>query len=257
MWDEIIANTTVYLLVFARMGGMILLNPLFSRKNLPSRVKIGLVLALTLLLAPVVDVTPIADYGTWELVEGVVRELLLGFVCSLLFQAFYYMLFFVGDIMDTQMGMSMAKVFDPGSNIQASISGNFFSILFMLLIFATDSHLLLLRIFGTSYQIIPLGAAGISMDIANYMLTIFISAFSLALRLALPFVAVEFTLEVSMGVLMKLIPQIHVFVINIQLKMLIGIFMLIAFAQPICIFLDNYGAILFRKMEEALYILAG
>jgi flagellar biosynthetic protein FliR len=60
--------------------------------------------------------------------------------------------------MDTHFGMSMAKVFDPGTSIQMSVSGTFLNILFLLYIFCTDSHLLLIRIFADSFQVLPAGA---------------------------------------------------------------------------------------------------
>ena len=60
-----------------------------------------------------------------------------------------------------------------------------------------------------------------------------------------------------MGVLMKLIPQIHVFVINIQFKILLALFMLWAYAQPINSFLDSYMNEMFKSIENVLYALAG
>ena len=81
----------------------------------------------------------------------------------------------------------------------------------------------------------------------------FIEAFSLALRLALPFIAVEFVLEVSLGILMKLIPQIHVFVINFQFKVLLSLVMLLAFAAPLSSFLDNYMNYMFECVQKVLW----
>ena len=79
--------------------------------------------------------------------------------------------------------------------------------------------------------------------------------FSLVIRLSLPFVAAMFVSEVSMGVLMKLVPQIHVFVISVQFKILLGLLLMILFASPITAFLDNYMTLMFENMERALYTL--
>lgn len=247
----------VYILVFVRMGGLIFFNPLLSRRNVPSQVRAALALGLTLILAPTVDAAGIAAYNDIAFVVAMMKELLIGAACSFVFQIYYYLLFFAGDLMDMQFGMSMAKVFDPGTNIQMSVSGNLLSILFMLYLFVTDSHLLMLKIFATSYQIIPIGVPGFTFEIAGFFLNLFLSAFSLMLRVTLPFVAVEFVMEVGMGVLMKLIPQIHVFVINIQFKMLTGILLLLLFAQPISGFIDTYLADMFQNMENVLFAAVG
>lgn len=252
------ANISVYLFVFVRMGGMILLNPIFARRNMPTQVKMGLILCLTLLIAPTVQAAPIASLTEAGLLFGLLREVFIGLVCSYVFYIFYYLLFFAGDLMDVQFGLSMAKIFDPGTSIQMSVSGNLLNIMFMLYLFATDSHLLLIRIFASSYQIIPVGAATLSFaGVAGFVLNLFLSAFSLIVRLTLPFIAAEFVIEIAMGVLMKLIPQIHVFVINIQFKMLLGIFLLLAFASPISGFVDHYLAVMFESIEKALYAMAG
>lgn len=257
MWILSFENITAYILVFTRMAGMIALNPLLSRRNLTSRVRMGLILGMTLLLAPVIDKTALNITDTFGMVMSMGRELFAGFVLSYVFGVFFYLLFFAGDLMDVQFGLSMAKVFDPGTNIQVSVSGNILSIMFIFYVFATDSHLVLIHLFASSYEILPVGIQSISPNIPGFALTLFTTAMSLIIRLTLPFIAVEFIIEVSMGILMKLIPQIHVFVLNIQLKLLVALFMLFVFAQPVADFMDNYVSIMFSNIQQALITLAG
>lgn len=250
-FNEISMNSAAWLLVFARMGGLLGMNPLLARRNVPAPVRAGLTFLLTALIAPGITVTGLAAENSLELAVGMVGELLVGFCCGYVFQIFYYMLFFAGDLMDTHFGMSMAKVFDPGTSIQMSVSGTFLNILFLLYIFSTDSHLLLIRIFADSFQVLPAGAFSFSQESARFFIDLFVSTFSLALRLVLPFMAAEFVLELSMGVLMKLIPQIHIFVINIQFKMLLGLILLLAFAGPVASFVDNYMLLMLQNLQYA------
>ena len=182
---------------------------------------------------------------------ALLRELFVGLACGFVFQVYYYILFFAGDWMDMHFGMSMAKVFDPGTSIQASMSGNLFNTMFLLYFFATDSHLLLIRIFIDSFRILPVGAVTLTAETPEFFLELFIAAFSMVLRLALPFVAAEVVLEVTIGVLMKLIPQIHVFVINMQMKVMLGFVLLLAFSGPIASFLDNYMRVMLENMQWA------
>ncbi len=257
MWVLSFENITAYILVFVRMAGMIALNPLLSRRNITTQVRMGLVLGMALLIAPGVDKTALAVTNTFGLIMSMGRELFVGFVLSYVFGVFYYLLFFAGDLMDVQFGLSMAKVFDPGTNIQMSVSGNILSLFFIFYVFATDSHLLLINLFASSYEILPVGVQSINLDISGFAITLFATAMSLVIRLTLPFIAVEFIVEMAMGILMKLIPQIHVFVLNIQLKLLIALFMLLVFAQPVADFMDRYVSIMFRNMQQALTALAG
>ncbi len=248
-------NLTAFAAVFTRMGAMVFLNPVFSRRNVPSQVRAGLALFLTILLVGMVDTSPLENLAALSFVVILFRELLVGVACSCVFQSFYYILFFAGDLMDFQFGLSMAKVFDPGTSIQMSISGNIFSLLFVLFLFVTDSHLVLIRLFASSYELVPVGGALATGSVSPFMITLFESVFSLAFRLALPFIAAEFVVEVAMGILMKLIPQVHVFVVNIQFKLLLGIFLLFAFSQPIADFIDNYLQAAMQSMQKLLTVL--
>lgn len=248
-----VLDIALFILVFCRMAGMILFNPLLASQNVPARLKSGFVLGLTFLIAPTLnwDGLPL-DTGT-ALVFAMFRELFIGFVCGMVFQFFYYILFFVGDVMDVGFGLSMAKVFDPATNIQTSTASRLLQIVFVLYLFATNSHLVLIRIFASSYMIIPVGAQSLNLEIGRFMLELFVSIFSLAIRLALPFMAAEFTLEISMGVLMKLIPQINAFVINLQFQVLLGLALLFLFCGPIANFVDSYLGQMLQSIERALY----
>ena len=257
MWSIEFTDLTVYILVFARMCGLVELNPVISRRNVPVRVRMALILGLTLILAPGVSVEGVAGLETApSLIWALLVEVFVGLVCSSVFTLFYYMLFFAGDLLDTEFGLAMAKVFDPGSSIQMSVSSNLLNLLFMLYFFTTNGHLVLIKIFESSYQVVPVGGAVLSAEIPSFFFTLFTSVFSLALRLALPFLAAMFVAELSMGVLMKLVPQIHVFVISIQFKILMGMLLMLLFSVPLANFVDNYLIILFEEMEKALLVLA-
>ena len=249
----LINGLPLYTLVFCRMGGMLFFNPLLSRSNVPSQVRAGLALGLTLLLTPGLS-QGAAELQSYALVFAVLTELLIGVIFGFLFQLFYYMLVFAGDVIDMSFGLSMAKAFDPGTNIQASLSGKLFQIVFALYFFATDSHLILIRVMASSFELVPLGQVRVSTDIGSYVMKMFVYAFSLAVRLTLPFVAASFVLEISLGILMKLIPQINVFTIHFQVKLLFGIFLLFLFAIPTGNMLEQYLNETLVQMQNALQV---
>ncbi len=251
----IIDNLYVYVLVFVRIGALIGFNPMLTRKGVPAMVRTGIVFFTTLLLAPLVPVPQ--KLGSLELAVGIAAEIAVGLVLGYIFNIFFYMLAYVGDILDMQFGLSMAKVMDPGTGVQSAFTGTLINLVYLAYFFVTNSHLVLIKLAIDSYDLIPAGAANINLQAAaSFGIDVFISVFSLAVRLAFPFVAAEFILEMGMGILMKLIPQIHVFVINMQFKILLAIVMLFALASPITVFVENYIIVMFDNLGEALKVLA-
>lgn len=251
-----INDINIYALVFCRVGGMLLFNPLIQRKNIPGQFKLALVLGITVLLAPGIGGAADSAFPSGLLLLfAMIKELALGAVCGYVFQVFYLLLSTAGDLIDMGFGLSMAKAFDPGTNMQLSITGNFFQLLFAVYFFATDSHLVFIKLIASSYDIVGPGSIAFGPDIARFGMTLFVSAFSLVLHLALPFAAASFVLEIAMGILMKLIPQINVFSIHFQVKILLGVVLLFVFAVPITSFLQQYIDTMLAETANLLKLL--
>lgn len=246
---------SVYLLVFVRFAGMLAFNPLLARRNIPAMVRSGLAVVLTFLIAPTLSIASLAQYSGIDMVLAIIKELFVGFVIGYVFQIFYDMLLFAGDLLDTDFGMSMAKVFDPGTNMQVSITGKLLTFLFIGYFFATDSHLAMIQLFASTFDFVAPGAVIINTEIIRFCLGMFAGVISLALRLAVPFMAAEFILQVAMGILTKLVPQITVFVINFQLKQGLGLIMMFVLAPIIGSFMDNYIVIMLDNLQKAAQML--
>ena len=115
-FDEIMNNYQAYLLVFARVLGIFVFNPLFSRKNIPTMVKIGSSIALTLVIALSVVNNVIVEYDSVALLAiAFVKEGFVGAVLGFLTQMFLSTILVSGEIMDTQAGIGMAKIYDSAS----------------------------------------------------------------------------------------------------------------------------------------------
>lgn len=245
----------LFALVFCRIGGMIFFNPLLNRRNLPNQFKIGLVLAITILLVPSMPLAAIEGLSGFSLFLAMAKELFMGFCFGFLFQIYYYMLFVAGDIIDMGFGLTMAKAFDPATNIQISISGNLFQLIFVVYFFVTNCHLIFIRLINSTFDIVGVGATVFGADIGNFICTQFVYAFGLIMHLAIPFIAASFILEIAMGVLMKLIPQINVFSIHFQFKIILGLGLLFLFAVPTTDFIQSYINEVFVQMQNLLKIL--
>jgi len=245
----------LFALVFCRIGGMIFFNPLLSRKNVPTQFRIGLVLAMTILLVPTQSISVIEGLDGFALFFAMVKELFAGLCFGFLFQIYYFMLFMAGDVIDMGFGLSMAKAFDPSTNIQASITGNLLQIMFAVYFFVTDCHLIFIKLINSTFDVVGIGAFTFGENIGKFISTQFVAAFGLIMHLAIPFMAASLITEIAMGVLMKLIPQINVFSIHFQLKIILGLGLLFLFAVPTSDFIQSYISEVFIQMQNLLKVL--
>lgn len=242
----------VFMLVFARLGATIFFNPILGRTNVSSQFKMAFVVILSLIVVPTLDTSYLIFESDFSMYLAFSNELMLGFALNLVFFLFYYMIFYAGDMLDFTIGLSMAKVFDPASNIQMSVTGNLFIILFSIYFFSMNCHLLLIQIITASFTLIQLGGVVIPENFTYFMIEAFSLSLSIILRLIAPFIVLQFTIEISLGVLMKLIPQIHVFVLNMQLKIIIALTMLIVLSNNILEILDEYMQRMFWAFQELM-----
>jgi len=253
-----VENIYIYVLVFVRIVGIIVMNPVISKTNIPAMARTALALCLTVLITPVVQIPENYNPDTFDFILNFLKEIAVGFLLSYVFNLFYYMLMAAGDILDMNMGFGMAKVFNPSTNLQSATITNLLHLLFVLYFFVTNCHLTLINVMISSFDIVPIGMENFSLyGAVTFAIDLFAGVFTLAMKLAIPFIAAELVLEISLGILMKLVPQIHIFVINFQLKILMALVLLFVLAQPIGVFVDNYILMLFDEVKNALVSFSG
>jgi len=257
-FDEIMNNYQAYLLVFARVLGIFVFNPLFSRKNIPTMVKIGSSIALTLVIALSVVNNVIVEYDSVALLAiAFVKEGFVGAVLGFLTQMFLSTILVSGEIMDTQAGIGMAKIYDSASGVQMSLFGSMMTYMFLLYFFVTDCHLAYIKIFAISYDFIPLGFEKINTDVGMILVSYFGTVLTLAMKLAIPLIVVEILVEFCMGVLMKVVPQIQVMQVNIQIKLLIALFFVFIIASPLSDMISNYMGMMIDNLTGILPAISG
>ena len=155
------------------MAGVIFFNPIFGRSSIPTIAKIGLSLGIALNVTYGLTGVYVADYTTIDLLVSVVREFAVGFAIGFIMQLFLAIFHIGGELMDLQLGFSMAQMYDPSTNSQISVTGNVITIMYTLLFFITNSHLSLLAIASKSYSVVPVGLGGVSNKIGLYIIELF------------------------------------------------------------------------------------
>lgn len=228
-WTEL----TLFLYILARISGFVLFNPVLGRRSIPGSFRTGFILVLSVAVISYTQpqFVPVPT-SLVELGIKLLMELLLGFFLGMVMQFFFYIPQLAGEVIDTQMGMTMNQIYDSGSQSNMSVTGVVLNVLMTLLFFVANGHHTLLRIMMTSGEIIPFGTAVPSTKAYDLMLELFIQYTILAVKLCLPILAAELVGQLGMGVLMKVIPQINVFSINIELKVIIGLVLLFMLISP-------------------------
>lgn len=249
------AHLTLLTLIMMRMSGFILFNPILGRKNIPSYVKAGIIMVLTFTIYAFFEGEAFDIDSPIEYSFLLLKEFAAGYVVGYVVELFLMIISFGGYIIDFQLGLSMAKVYDPQTNAQMPITGSFFQVYLMLLFFAVDGHLALIKILITSADIVPYGGIVITQGLAQRIIDIFFQCLEMGMSLSLPILAAEFLVEMGIGLLNKVVPQISIFVINIQLKIIVGLGLLVILFSPHGEYLDKIITTMIKTVQGILTFL--
>ena len=248
IWTIIQTNFIVLIMVMTRVTGIFSFNPIFSRQGVPNTIKAGASIMLAVVMTAAGGFEYTMPSGLVPFVFDLVKELLvgalLGFFVNLLLQVFSM----AGEVTDMQLGLSMAKSYDPTFG-NAGLSTHYYSYWFMMYFFAVGGHKSYIQLFATSYEYIPMGYTSFNINILSILVHYFEIVMTLGLKLAMPAIAASLISEFCVGVLMKAVPTIHVFVLNIQIKMLVGFVVLAAGCGVVGEFMDKIMGILFDNLN--------
>lgn len=169
-----------------RITAFIFIAPFFGQTNVPQRVKVGLSVFLSIIIfnlnpGSVPEYDSVLDYGALVIMESI-AGLLIGFsayICNTI-------ILFSGRIIDTDIGLSMAQVFDPSTNSQATITGYMYQYFLLLLMLASDMHIFLLNAIMDSFKVIPIGGLSPKVTMYNTMIGFLKDYFIIGFRIVLP-----------------------------------------------------------------------
>lgn len=249
------AELTLFLYITARVSGFILFNPILGRSGIPAMFRSGWILVLSVFVMSFTTQTVQVPTGTAEMAVRLLLELAVGFLLGMVFQFFFYIPQLAGSMIDTQMGMTMNQIYDASSQSNLSTSGVLLNALMTLLFFAAGGYMTLLRIFLTTEQIVPYGQVALGLPAYQLMLELFVECTLLAVKLCMPILAAELIAQVGMGILMKVIPQINVFAINIELKVIVGLALLFVLIIPFSEFLLQAEGAMLRSLSDVLALI--
>lgn len=246
---------TLFLYVVMRMAGFVLFNPIFGRSGIPRTFQAGMALVLATAVYAAQGGTVPVPGTVVELSLRLLLELGVGAVVAVIMRFFFFIPEQGGEVADTQMGMTMARTYDPTSQASMTSTATLLHALMVLTFFAANGHITLIRLMLTSGEIVPFGQATLGSEIADRAVVLFADCALLGVKLSLPILAAELMGQMGMGILMKAIPQINVFVINIELKVIIGLAMVLLLLTPMSNFLLDAESLMLKELQMALTLL--
>ncbi|MBO5484156.1 MAG: flagellar biosynthetic protein FliR [Lachnospiraceae bacterium] len=238
------------LLILVRISSMMVAAPFFNSMNIPRKVKAGLAVFFTIIALNIVDYTSVEYVGILGYTILILQESITGLMIGIASGFCLYILSLSGHMIDMEIGFSMAMEFDPATNIQSTISANLFSQLFLVLFVVSDMHYFLIDAIYDSYQMIPIGGANINGNFLPIMITYITDYFIIGFRIILPIFSCILVINVVLGILAKVAPQMNMFVIGMQLKVFVGLFLLFMLMA----LMPNVTDFLFQEMQKLTHL---
>lgn len=243
------ADLEFFLLVFVRITCFVYIAPFFSMSNTPKHVRVILSFFISVLMyhvitRPDIIYNTLVGYATIVLKEAV-TGLLIGFAANLCTT----IVSFAGHIADMEMGLSMASLMDPATKQSTTITGIYYNYMITLMLIITGMHRYLIRAIAETFTLIPVNGAVLRSDALLASAVEFMADYIVVgFRICLPVFAVMLILNAVLGILAKVSPQLNMFAVGIQMKVLVGLCILFLTAAM----LPGAANFIFEQMRRTI-----
>lgn len=217
--------------------------PVFNDKAIGNRVKIGLAVSLALLLGqnlPDNTIPLISVMGLWVGCQ----QLLIGAAMGLTIQFLFVAVRYAGEVIGLQMGLSFATFYDPAGGDNMPVLSRILNLLAILLFFVFNGHLLMLEALLQSFQLLPVSGAPLGREAFNALAHTGSMVFQCGLALGLPVITLLLCINLTLGLLNRLTPQLSIFVVGFPLTLGMGMLALL-------LLLNNFAPYFYYLMEWA------
>ena len=216
-------NLLVFFIVLVRVGPLLFFMPVLGAKNVPSQIKMLVVFAVSLIVAPSVTVTPEQlPTTTLGFVLFALNEIcfaaILAFFARMIFDAIQL----AGQMVGIQMGMAMAGVMDPQFGNQVSLVGQLWTMTAFLIFLAVDGHHIFFNTLVESYRWVAPGTLHLTEATYNGILQAVGHMFILGVKIMAPASAAIFFSHIAMGIIAKTVPQIPILIVGMPMNIVIG-----------------------------------
>ena len=215
----------IYMLLFARIGAILMLMPALGEQMIPARMRLGFALAFTLVLYPLLSATmPALPVDVLEIFALIFHELAVGLMLGAIVHITVMATQVAGAVIAFQSGLSTAQSADPTqAGIQGAVFGSFLSFVGVTLIFATDLHHVALAAIYDSYMVFTVQTPLMFDDAAQLAIKTVAHAFTIGIQMSAPFIVFGLVFNLGAGILARLMPQMQVFFVLMPANIIGGL----------------------------------
>jgi flagellar biosynthesis protein FliR len=211
-----------------RIAAFVGVAPIFGTPYVPARVKVGIALALAVMVVPILPkfqyTDPLSLAGIVTTIQQVLIGVLLGFVVSLVFSA----LIIGGQLVAQLMGLGFASMMDPQNGVDVPVVGQFYTVLATIIFLITNGHLILVDTLVGSFKSMPIGDHGFFLEKIWQVVLWSKWMFIAALVIALPAITTLLLVNIAFGVMTRASPQLNIFAVGFPITILLGFMAMLA-----------------------------
>jgi flagellar biosynthetic protein FliR len=213
-----------FLFIFCRVGGMFMVMPLLGENFVPPRIRLQMALMFSFILTPfMVGHIPAMPESTPALAQLIFAELTTGIFFGLILRLLLSALEIAGMFASMQIGLSNAMIMNPAMASQGSIPGAMLSLLGLVVLFESDLAGDMLRALANSYHYFKPGVLLPVGDMSQFVSQTVTGTFSLAFKLAAPFMVLGIVFQLAAGLMVKMVPQMQIFFVAAPLQIILGL----------------------------------
>jgi flagellar biosynthetic protein FliR len=256
--NEWVNIAQLFALVVVRVTSFFFNMPIFGGQYIPNTVKIGAGVGLALVIFPLVPqaVVPseaplLMDFGVF-----ILKEFLVGVTTGFMVSIFILGIRFTGILIGQNMGLMMANVVDPESNMQVSILEQIHYLVFLFVFLSLNGHLTIVRCIVDSYSMIPIGGFNFHSDIIIMIVNTLSKMFKIGFNIAMPVFGALMIVTVLLGFVAKVAQKVQVMLLSFPLRIIVGIIILsLAFPMMMEIFFNTFEEIKLEmyKIMQTMY----
>lgn len=231
-----------------RVLALFITAPVFKEKSLGKKTKISIAMMVSIVIGQNLPDNQIAIFsyvGLWVGIQQFIIGILMGLTLAIIFAAVRN----AGEIIGLQMGLSFAAFFDPASGGSVPVIGRILNVLAMLLFLQFNGHLWLLKVLADSFILLPISTHPLKQDGFLAVTHTGGMIFKSGLMLGLPIITLLLALNLTLGLLNRLTPQLSIFVVGFPLTLSIGMVAISMMMYTLSPFFEN-------MMSEGFYLLS-
>jgi flagellar biosynthetic protein FliR len=247
----LLAQIYAFLMIFCRIGSMMMVVPGFSEVYVPTQVRLLFSLLFSLILTPLLEAQmPPVPTNVPVMMLMITGEILIGVFYGLVVRMIFSAMQVAGTIIAAQSSLALSAVFDASQGGQSTIVSNFLSLAALVCFFALNLHHLLIGGIVDSYNLMPAGVFPLVADMNHLLVRQMADAFMIGVALSGPHLAFSLVFYLLGGMLTRLMPNFQIFFVMLPPQILLSFLLLIIGISTMMLFYMRY-------IEDALMAVIG